>query len=89
MKTLREVTNFLSELCNFKYKIFLMDNNEQLIECEDIDITDYLKYEVLEINNIAIQPSSSSFNPFNSFRFSYPEPDTSVFIFIKLNTIFS
>lgn len=89
MKTLREVIDFLSELCNFKYRILLLDNNEQLIECEDIDITDYLKYEVLEINNIAIQPSSNSFNPFNSFRFSYPEPDTSVFIFIKLNIIFS
>ena len=88
MKTLREVIDFLSELCNFKYKILLLDNNEQLIECEDIDITDYLKYEVLEINNIAIQPSSNSFNPY-PLRFSYPEPDTSVFIFIKLNTTFS
>lgn len=88
MKTLKEVIDFLSEFCNFEYKIFLLDNNKQLIECDDIDITDYLKYEVLEINDIALQPSSGSFNPY-PLNCNYPEPYTSVFIFIKLNTIFS
>ena len=43
------------------------------LDCDDIDIADYLKYEVLEINDIAIQPSSNSFKPY-PLNCNYPEP---------------
>ena len=50
MKTLREVIDFLSEVCMFKYCIYLRDSSGEIFEYNSIQ--DYLDYNVIGISDV-------------------------------------